>query len=61
MKFLDDLLTGPRAVLQQVIPLFKGLQSEACVPPVLFDLADTLPMKASILNLSYTYGGSNAF
>jgi hypothetical protein len=30
-------------------------------PPVLFDLASTLPIKVSIMNLIHTGSGSNAF
>jgi hypothetical protein len=32
MKFLDDLLTGHYAILDQIIRCVEGLQFEACVP-----------------------------
>jgi hypothetical protein len=50
----------PRAIVFGVIPLIRGNQSEACVPPVLFDLATGVVLRWSILNLSYILGGSNA-
>jgi hypothetical protein len=48
--FVGSLPTGPRAVLQQVIRCVRGLQFEACVPPVLFASQMTFPRKVSILN-----------
>jgi hypothetical protein len=59
-QFMDSLVAGPGAVLDQVIRCVQALQFEACVPPVLFDLKTTLPSEASILNLTYTGSGSNA-
>jgi hypothetical protein len=56
----DTLPTGPRGVLDQVIRCVQGLQFEACVPPVLLVSEMTLPMEASILNLTYSLGGCNA-
>jgi hypothetical protein len=52
--------TGTYAVLQQAIRGVEGLQSEACVPPVLFAFAGIVPREASILNLTYILGGSSA-
>jgi hypothetical protein len=39
---LTGLVTGSGAILFGLIPLFKGLQSEACVPPCTFCLREDL-------------------
>jgi hypothetical protein len=59
-RFLGWSTTGPRGVLFGAIPLIRGNESEPCVPPVLFKLADTLPRKAPRMNLSYTPYRSSA-
>jgi hypothetical protein len=59
--FVGSLLAGPCVILFRVTCVFAGLQVGPCVPPVLFDLASTLPIKVSIMNLIHTGSGSNAF
>jgi hypothetical protein len=44
----DGLVTAPGAIVFGVIPLFKGLQSEACVPPPCTFGARGHPSKRSI-------------
>jgi hypothetical protein len=46
----DTLPTGPGAILFGITSLIRGNGCGPCVPPVLFKLASTLPIEASISN-----------